>query len=704
VHPLALRQYDPLTSRFRHLPVWLFAAGCSELVVSVPPDLTGIRSGILVIEENERTQVFGLDEDDMGRLGGSIILTEVDAHLTLLLYELTLGELDLPRRTIPLGTEGVARPLPPQDRVYEANVDRDQIAWSESSDRPDRLNMIALMPTTIEACLAEGCYVDESHADQLWCSRPCPSAVSPPIIQDLTPPTPVASTWSPTISIDLGSCPQGRFADSVPAGAVFVDPDAPPGGDGSRAQPYATLADVPAARASEVALSKGTHAAIAVVPDGWSLYGACAAETIVAGRVTAGGTVHFQDLSLTAPTEALIVESGATVDLQRVSIESPLVCVKVQGGSLEIRDAHLAGSGIEAAGSISIARALIEAGTFDGVIAEGRVVIEDVVVRSDPEVAHAALVFTDSDVDMRRVVIESAKLGVSIAGGIVRVEDLIVRGFEGVSARNSTITVARARFEESDGLAFVLNYSFAELADVIIAGAPSPASKDNSGLFTIGSTISLARIEISDLPGGLFLIEGTHDLQDVAVLRTTRFGGLIGEKSNFRLVRGRFVDNDPDGVVVFNQGNASLESVEITGGIAGARFESTLLRDPRTVDLTDVAISGARGVGLCIGVGSIANVDRFAVEDVRSEAAPGCTGDVLPGTGVYASVGASLVMQNFRASRNAVGVALDDAGGMLTDGELRDNDVGAALGPNVDHSAATIRVSFSGNTIPLRVN
>lgn len=137
------------------------------------------------------------------------------------------------------------------------------------------------------------------------------------------------------------SCPTGGFSDALPTdgSVVFVDDDAAPGGDGSRAAPWSSLDAVPwsaLTSGTTVALAKGVYAGVAPLKAGVRLLGACAAETRLTGTalpvagvvsVTSGGEpARVESLSIVGAPEGAIPSSGAPGSARRPTARGPSSC------------------------------------------------------------------------------------------------------------------------------------------------------------------------------------------------------------------------------------------------------------------------------------------------------------------------------------------------------------------------------------------
>jgi len=156
-------------------------------------------------------------------------------------------------------------------------------------------------------------------------------------------------------------CPPGPFATTLPSAGtiVYVDAAAAPGGDGTLASPYASLASVPwisLASGDTVALGKGTYEGSLPLDAGVSVIGACAGETILTG--------------VAGPIQAVITvtSSGEPASIRNVTVaDAPQAGVRLSDGR-----------------ALSLTGVVIERARRFGVLAEDRdtrLTFEDVVVR-----------------------------------------------------------------------------------------------------------------------------------------------------------------------------------------------------------------------------------------------------------------------------------------------------------------------------------
>lgn len=131
----------------RWAPLLVTAAACgADDRYLAPPSLEDARSAVVVVHGEDR-QVLATDvEDGAWRLD---VDTVSDARVDLLLYACGLDGLQLAAGRIGLDPDG--RPLPPADRMFTAQLDRDA-AWAPLDEAPPRVSDLRLAATTGEAC------------------------------------------------------------------------------------------------------------------------------------------------------------------------------------------------------------------------------------------------------------------------------------------------------------------------------------------------------------------------------------------------------------------------------------------------------------------------------------------------------------------------------------------------------------------------
>ncbi|MEM9193077.1 MAG: right-handed parallel beta-helix repeat-containing protein [Myxococcota bacterium] len=135
----------------------------------------------------------------------------------------------------------------------------------------------------------------------------------------------------------IGSpCPPGTFPEGLPTDRpiVYVDDDAPFGGDGTRARPFQDpgFAVSRAPPNAIVAIGKGTYDTRVELFSDVTVWGACPAETRLTSSMVSetntvagaflGGSVGIRNLTIGAPSSfGLFLTGGSTVDVRDIVID-----------------------------------------------------------------------------------------------------------------------------------------------------------------------------------------------------------------------------------------------------------------------------------------------------------------------------------------------------------------------------------------------
>jgi hypothetical protein len=261
-------------------------------------------------------------------------------------------------------------------------------------------------------------------------------------------------------------CPIGDYADSLPTDGtiVYVDASAAPGGDGTLAMPFSSLAETGLPTrgvGTVVALAKGTYEGTLSLRAGVRVIGACAAETIVTG--------------LDAPTPAVVSVSGIGEEalLRNVTIANPpqwgasilgAERLRLEGVAIDSATEHgiycqaggeitldrvavrntrprpgdgTGGRGItaEMGGRVVATRVVSERNRDAGFLAhDGELVLSDVAVRdtgsreSDGYFGRGINVEVGSLLEASRVVVEGNRdVGIFLSASTAMLEDVLVR-------------------------------------------------------------------------------------------------------------------------------------------------------------------------------------------------------------------------------------------------------------------------------------
>lgn len=382
------------------------------------------------------------------------------------------------------------------------------------------------------------------------------------------------------------SCPSGDFNDALPAmGVVYVNPNAPAGGDGSRALPFQNLADALASAADGeiIALSKGTVALDPVLLDRpLELAGACAEST----RLVRNG----------APLGPLFTVTSSSVFMHDLAISGADRAVSINGGVLHLDALELdasAGSALIAGGTSSlIAHSVVISGS--GATA---LILEDG--------AHASLAAIDINAA------SGGAIRVSGSGATLQMRDVSLRtvatggeafGFGVLIERGGNATIERALFENVEGHSIYAAGAgtYLSLAGVLVRDtAPAPNG-------TLGHAVQIQDSAQASLVG-VAIARARH-----AAIQVSRAGPVI------------FTD------VVVHDTLAQANDRELGYGIA---CDGCILRGAR------ISIARATRNALDFDSGADIELGDIAVRDTRP-----AENDQSIGTGMVASRGTHVVL------------------------------------------------------------
>jgi hypothetical protein len=421
----------------------LLLIGCHEIkAFEVPPSPPEeAKSAIVAFESGEDVDLFALE------LGGADPLTRPftaadDAVITLLYLphdlpsmEILPGKLE-PARSPPL------RSLPQPIAAFRTVEGSDPLHWELAFEPSDRVAAFRLPGYSIEDC-AEigGCFLDPEAAERVDCSVPCPIRPPAPPAEAMLPELPIfepcprgwiARTAESLVLCepnDLASlCPDGPWADGLPADAVLIDPA------------QTSLADaIAAAPANAVlALGKGVHFGGVRVDRELAIIGACAAETIIEVPT---GTVGISALANTSISGVTIRggNSAIVIGASRISVEDSVLENSV-GPALSAANADVAllRTAVRASSGISAFRSTV---TADRMLLFGVTRSFDLIEST----AHLEHVLVEDGAD-RAVLAQTST---------VAILDLAVLGnsSSGVETADSNVTMSRAALYDMGSIA-----------------------------------------------------------------------------------------------------------------------------------------------------------------------------------------------------------------------------------------------------------
>lgn len=607
-------------------------SGCSAEDVHLSLGLEG-RSAIVVTRGPDLLEVEAVQSMPLRRAhpaGGAldVYVLRYDAPLE------ALGLTEGPMVTTEAPGEGL--PLPPTsdlrrhafvDGVLESEVALD--VW------PPAITEVELPPVDVRACVAGGGCLRARPGDlALVCKSDCgtPAAPTPPRPPALPQLTPCPSGWSErapegphevveclpwtqvrTCGVGLAQrpgsdvctpvgheCPSsGRWSTRMVPGSTtyYVDLEAAAGGDGSAAQPFSALADVPSTTTGTVVVYLGPGRFTAP-SEAWSspvvLVGACPQRTSFGSARFSEGQVTLTDMTL----QRLEV-FGANLQLDGVVVDtSDSRAVTVDSGRLRAEDVRFVGGSFAALVVRGDAQADVRRASVEGgdVVSYGQLRIEDSAVR-------------DADFGVR-----------SDDGGAADVERVSILDTRVACLRTesaqSRLTIEDVRCEAQllTRSARVLSFDGARLEAerLVVRGGES------YGLRIDGASADLSQVVVRDTKpnpieqrfgAGIELSNGADvDARGVLLLRSQGFGLLGADPST----EGRFED---------------LSVIDVVGwqidGEQGAGIE---LKDNAALDLRRAQIRESRGMGLLMESEARLDGSDLLIEDVLARDANGAYG------------------------------------------------------------------------------
>jgi len=505
------------------------------------------------------------------------------------------------------------------------------------------------------------------------------------------------------------ACPVGEWPEGLPSGdTVFVRAGGAPGGDGTQAAPFGTIAEALAGAGSGrvIALGRGTFDEQVLLPGGVTLWGACTGATTLsssvassrAGTVTvSGASAAIRNLRLGGERPALwVAGAGSSVELDDVIIASAryIALAVLDGGravgrSVVVRATRAPATGSEigrgadvrSGGALDLSRSVVEANRETGVFAHGAgtsVMLADVAVRdtltaSTGDFGRGIDVRAGASLTATRVALErnhEIALYVSEGGTVVVLEDAVVRG---TLARDVDGRAGRALDAEFGGTVRARRVAIDANREIAVAAARGgnitledvvvrdTASQQSDGLKGYGlyaavgdASLTATRTFVArnrDL-GAIAESSGVLDLTDL-VVRDTR-----GNEAE--LTRGGGVHLEDGGSVTLTR---ALIEANRDSGIRVAGESSALT-------LNDVVVRGTLaqesdrywGLGLSASDGATVTASRIVLEGNRMN-------------GAQAAASASIVLSDARIASTA----LEDATALFGQGLVVQEGASAAL-------------------------
>ena len=506
-------------------------------------------------------------------------------------------------------------------------------------------------------------------------------------------------------------CPAGDWATDLPAiGVLYVRAGEPPGGDGSRTAPFATVGEalLVATDGATIALAKGTYPEAAVVTGiAVHLRGACAAETVVTG----------QSGRILAPVELRSVPEASVRDLRFAPGSSSMASLLALDSNVSVSgvviEAHAAADGLSIdGGSMTIERSLLLGGSGSGGTASVHATGDAIVV------ARELALWSDHE----------GWIAVNVTGASVALEDA---AFHHAAIRPSDIewlleassggslSIARASLTGSAPLSALVSYeaTTVSITDSLFVG-DGTAAPATSGVFVFdGARLVLDRVRLERASAGAILAGDPTtraELTDVVVrdvYGTTgrdAFGRAIDVEMGAHASLTRVLVERANEIAVLFASAGTTGTVEhltvrdtapdpsgFSGRALQAQLGAVVTAGPlRSTRQHEIAVLGA-------SPGTTLTLTDLVVEDTLERA---CAGTTCAGFGAGIGVGsyaeARVSVQRFAIRQGALaGVQVARDGELdLCDGEISGNPIGANVQvAGYDVARLGKRVSYHDN-------
>lgn len=529
-------------------------------------------------------------------------------------------------------------------------------------------------------------------------------------------------------------CPAGPFAAGLGARVIFVDPSAPPGGTGDRAEPLSSIAEAIArgARGATIALAKGHYDEAVELPYAAQLRGACAAETVlrapaaaigldlpaggsVSGLRIEGGMVGLRcsaDATLdgvalaSASTLGLLVRTGAHVRARALSIDASGIGAQLQDGVLEV-------AGLELRRAIRLGIRVIN----------GDLRLADAAIRgvSDPSGAASGINIEPGTLRIERAVVEGVPLhGIEVLNSTAIGSDLVLRDIDGGDPATAamwvgagTATIARAYVARVGHVGFrVTNRARFFGTDLLVRDMLSDGQSLSSAFLVDSSDLEVARLRVQTAGNGVqtgstdgpttatitdarFIAAATSGTNDAAIYCT-------GERS--RCLLDRVVSESWANGIRCERAEVRAHDLRVWGARAPG---TTFVLGGRAVAL----LNAARGVfdnaifeRTPVAAVSIISESRFEGNNVRVGDLSPCVGalcELRTGSGYRVGSDSTLFLRRFGVHKvTGVGVDLGGSGSIdIADGEFIEDEVAVVVPPAFDRGLLLRRVRYRDNRV-----
>ncbi len=486
---------------------------------------------------------------------------------------------------------------------------------------------------------------------------------------------------------------------------VYVDVDAPAGGDGaSRDHPLRSIAAGIAAApmGGVIALGTGHYDELARLRDGQTLWGACVDGTRLASSVEdqdhgvvdlagAGSGVRNLGIDPSPRVGVYVVGTDATIE-DVATTGTALAGIWVDQGPVSVRnvvtrDVHFFqgshwGSAIEIeyGATMTLDHVVVDGAAYNGVFADvgSTIVATDLVVRG----SHYSGLYVQAGSTLtvtRGVVLEAVGFGVALTGQAhFGATDLVIDGVAlddpgsgtGIyveDASHATLTRAHILHHAHLGLALGQTGTDVTLTDALVE--QSGTGDNGTGIFAVmGGALHATRVHVDHTTtAGVYLSDTGTSLDGTdLVVRGTRgepidglggnalllFDGASAMLSRVRLEDARLVSFALGGVgttAVVSDLTIADTGPQDADGHFGRAVE---LQDGASLQLTRAILERNRNAGFFVAASSLSATDLI-VRDTTSDPSDGSVG-----VGLWAQEDATVVLENARVERSHfVGVA-----------------------------------------------
>lgn len=400
------------------------------------------------------------------------------------------------------------------------------------------------------------------------------------------------------------ACPLGQFqplgvagceplgadcGQPLPTDGVHVDPNAAPGGDGTSARPFRTIAEGLSLRPrpASLVLAAGDHPGPVIFRDPIEVVGACSGLT----RITATGVEVIQ-----------VQAEGVSLRNLSVVRSDPGVALRV-GGGLRLQGVEVGPVSLEA-GLVQLYEVQIRAQGAPGLdVAGGRAEVNGLVILAE---GSTGLVLEGARLDGRQLVIEGPDVGWRQGPSATAKLD----GLEIVGAREVGLQLTRSA-DLSDSCGPWLGTTTATLSDVLIHD-PGPQAAGLS--LTCGAEATLNKVallgheQLALAASAGARLDATDWVIEDAPLHQGAFSAYLDGGANFQLRRGRIRSSATTLLVMFDDGTEG-QLADLLLEPLGEREWALRTRQVRLV-LQRLLVSGSGGI-------SLSTLGNFIGSDVR---------------------------------------------------------------------------------------